>query len=101
MYGHNVSLKEILDAREARLGRQQLLLKTYGRPIVSFTMNIAGERKRSPLADFAFEKGLEALEQHLGRPLGGEALYLNTGCEAQFAYDMDAARLKELCMQLE
>lgn len=101
MYGHNVSLKEILDAREARLGRQQLLLKTNGRPIVSFTMNIAGERKRSPLADFAFEKGLEALEQHLGRPLGGEALYLNTGCEAQFAYDMDAARLKELCMQLE
>jgi len=50
MYGHNVSLKEIPDAREARLGRQQLLLKTYGRPIVSFTMNIAGERKRSPLA---------------------------------------------------
>lgn len=37
-----VSLEQVLLARENRAGRQQRLLAQYGLPLVSFTMNIAG-----------------------------------------------------------
>ena len=40
-----VSLEQVLLARENRAGRQQRLLAQYGLPLVSFTMNMAGPVK--------------------------------------------------------
>ena len=37
-----VSLPEMLDARERRANRQRELLEKFQKPLVSFTMNIAG-----------------------------------------------------------
>ena len=37
-----VTLMEMLEAREVRAGRQRELLERYARPVVSFTLNIAG-----------------------------------------------------------
>ena len=37
-----VSLIQMLDARERRVWHQQELLGAYGKPLVCFTMNIAG-----------------------------------------------------------
>lgn len=95
------SLQAVLDAREARLARQQTLLSTYTKPIVSFTMNIAGPKKRSPLSDLAFREGLRQLEGLLGPALYHEINYLLTGCEALLVYNLPAQHLKQCCLQIE
>ena len=44
-----VSLMEMLEARERRVLRQRELLEQYGKTLLCFTMNIAGPVKNSPL----------------------------------------------------
>ena len=56
-----VTLEQILLAREARAAYQQELLATYCCPLVCFTMNIAGPVKTSPLIERAFDMGLAEL----------------------------------------
>lgn len=52
-----VSLIQMLDARERRVWHQQELLGAYGKPLVCFTMNIAGPVKDSPLIRRGFAGG--------------------------------------------
>lgn len=52
-----VSLIQMLDARERRVWHQQELLGAYGKPLVCFTMNIAGPVKDSPLIRRALPGG--------------------------------------------
>ena len=54
-----VSLMEVLQAREARVGQQDTLRNKYGVPVISFTMNIAGPVTDSPLIRRAFWAGQE------------------------------------------
>ena len=60
-----VSLPEMLDARERRANRQRELLGKFQKPLVSFTMNIAGPIKDTPLIRRGFDIGLEDLERVL------------------------------------
>ena len=70
-----ITLQEVLDAREARAERQRRLLAQWGQPLLSCTLNIAGPVKRSALGDFLFRETLRALEGALGdRLLHREAL---------------------------
>lgn len=97
-----ITLQEVLDAREARVSRQRLLLAAYGRPLLSFTMNIAGPVKRSALADFAFREGLSALRGQLGTALLHEELTdTPAGLEAILACTLPAPTLKDLAVGLE
>ena len=57
-----VSLHDILNAREARVRRQQSLLTEYRAPLLCFTMNIAGPVKTTPLIERGFRVGLETLD---------------------------------------
>ena len=97
----NVTLEEILCARDARAAAQRRLLRTYRLPLVSFTMNIAGPVKFSPLIELAFDAGLEALRTALGQPVAAEIIRPATGCEALLVYDRPAAELKAACLKLE
>lgn len=56
---------EILEAREERVRQQDILLEKHGVPVVSFTLNIAGPVKDSPLICRAFRAGQEQLEAGL------------------------------------
>ena len=100
-----VDVAAVLAARDRRYRHQQDLLARYGVPLVSFTMNIAGPVKRNALIDRAFALTLQRLEQQLRRcgfaVLHRETVREDTGCEALYAVDGDAAALKELCMALE
>lgn len=96
-----VTLSQMLEARERRAALQQGTLAEYGGPLLCFTMNLAGPVKRSPLADFAFLAGERMIaaqgfsaRQHirLCRPTGREAIY---------ALDIPAAELKEAAMSME
>ncbi len=97
----NVTLEDILRARDARAAAQRRLLRTYRLPLVSFTMNIAGPVKFSPLIELAFDAGLEALRTALGQPVAAEIIRPATGCEALLVYDRPAAALKAACLTLE
>ena len=77
-----VTLEEVLAARETRSARQRELQAKYGKPMVSFTMNIPGEVKRSALSDLAFSVGMLMLNRAMGTPLWKKVYWLDTGCEA-------------------
>lgn len=97
----NVTLEEILHARDRRADAQRRLLRTYRMPLVSFTLNIAGPIKVTPLTALAFDAGLEALYSTLGHPAAAEIIRPATGFEALLAYHRPAAELKAACLFLE
>ena len=97
----NVTLEDILHARDTRANAQRRLLHSHRLPLVSFTMNIAGPVKSAPLIELAFDAGLEALYDALGQPEAAEIIRPATGCEALLVYDRPAAELKAACLALE
>ena len=60
-----VTLNQMLEARERRASRQQALLARYGLPLVSFSMNIAGPVKNTPLIRRGFRLGRRMLLEQL------------------------------------
>ena len=60
-----ISLQEVLDARERRAWKQRELLRQFQRPILSFTMNIPGPVKDSSLIRRGFDAGLRRLDRAL------------------------------------
>lgn len=99
----NVLLTEILNAREARAARQQVLIQKFRCPVVCFTMNIAGPVKTSPLIRRAFDAGLATLENALSAYTihSREIIHDITGDEAILSVDIDASALKAICTAIE
>lgn len=100
-----VTMVEILDAREVRAQKQSALLAEYQRPLVCFTMNIAGPVKVTPLIERGFRHGCRQLELQLqrvrGKILHREVQVQPAGCEAYYVTDLPAAQLKQLTVELE
>ncbi len=98
-----VTLSQMLQAREHRAFRQLQLSRELGLPLVSFSMNIPGPVKNSPLIRRGFRAGQEALEKVLPRKAirHRELTDRVTGCEAMFAVDMDPLALKALTTEIE
>lgn len=100
-----VTLVDMLDAREARAARQRELLEQFQTTLVSFTMNIAGPVKNSELILAGYLEGLERLQAQLdseGFPvLHFEESRIFTGNEALFAVDAPARAVKRLTCQIE
>lgn len=92
----------MLLARDRRALRQAALLSRYGRPVISFTMNIAGPVKDSPLIRYAFRSGLRQLEALPCAQLCRVVIFEPTGPEALLVYEtQDARLLKAFCIRLE
>lgn len=92
----------MLFARDRRVSRQTALLARYGRPVISYTMNIAGPVKDSPLIRYAFRHGLRQLEALPYTPVCREIIFEPTGPEALLVYEtQNAQSLKAFCMGLE
>lgn len=104
MTGPEVSLEEILRAREARAGRQRELLRR-GTALISFSMNIAGPVKYTPLIRRGFLEGCAALESALGQArltvLERERSFRPTGCEGFWLLRADPMVLKRLTAEIE
>lgn len=97
-----ITLEQMLLARDRRASRQAALLSRYGRPVISFTMNIAGPVKDSPLIRYAFRSGLRQLEALPCAQLCREVIFEPTGPEALLVYEtQDARMLKAFCIRLE
>ena len=100
-----VSLLEMLDARERRAARQRELLGQFGQTLVCFTMNIAGPVKNSPLIARGYCLGRRLLRQQLaaaGMPVVHfEEIREKTGNEAIFLIDAQALAVKAVTTAIE
>lgn len=100
-----VTLKEILGAREARVLRQNSLLKRHGSTVISFTLNISGPVKRSPLIYRTFREGKKQLKAGLTAAKLSILEYIelraSTGYEALYAVEGTAWEVKRLCVSIE
>lgn len=100
-----ITLEQVLAAREARVREQDRLLAAYGVPVVSFTMNIPGPVKDTPLIRRAFFSGRAALDAALAEAgLAVESaatLTAPTGCEALYAVRGEALTVKRVCTRIE
>ena len=97
-----ITLQEVLDARENRASSQKRLLAQYGRPLLGLTMNIAGPVKRSALGDFLFRETLGELWDRIGGEiLHQERVDAATGLEAILVCALPAVEVKVLAVELE
>ena len=102
--GREVTLTEVLDARERRVVRQNEMLKNGG-TLVSFTLNMPGPVKQFPLARAFFERGLARLERALERQhihVNSKTVFFDvTGSEAFLSTDVPALEIKKITSALE
>ncbi|MBR2131338.1 MAG: triphosphoribosyl-dephospho-CoA synthase CitG [Oscillospiraceae bacterium] len=98
-----VTLAQMLTAREERQERIADALRRYQLPLVSFSMNIPGPVKYSPLIQRGFREGCRRLETALEQfPLTEIArVEAVTGCEVLYTVDADAPAVKAVCAKLE
>lgn len=98
-----VTLLQMLEARDKRAAKQKELLSIYQTSLVCFTMNIAGPIKNSPLIERAFFEGVRLLEEKIDQSCVRHRTVetAHTGCQAMFCITMDAQELKELCTEIE
>lgn len=96
-----VTLEEILRAREYRARKQVELCTGYDLPVVCFTMNIAGDVKKTPLIELAFFEGIRRIEKNMRNEVCCDIFTADTGCEAYFVFDMPAADIKRIAVKIE
>ena len=96
----DVRLIDILNAREARVHHQEILLTEYRAPLLCFTMNIAGPVKTSPMIERGFRAGLALLDRQ-ENILFKDVRILPTGCEAYYVISAPAAEIKDFCVRIE
>ena len=95
-----ISLHQILSAREARARRQEALLAEHGGVLVCFTMNIAGPVKYSPLIEAGFRLGQAQLRKFFS-PLHSICVVEPTGCEGYYVLRGDPLEIKRKAALLE
>lgn len=100
-----VTVADVLSARDARVERQKRMLLAHGLPLISFTMNIAGEIKRDAWIERAFLEGVRRIENALASDgivvAAREKTLAFTGCEALWAVDAPAQELKARMCSIE
>lgn len=96
-----VTLQQMLEARDNRVWLQQRLQRQFHCPLVCFTMNIPGPVKNTPLIRRAFAYGRSLLEKRLPGIRHREILDAVTGCEAVYAVEGDPVALKRICTAIE
>ncbi|KUO75062.1 MAG: hypothetical protein APF77_24815 [Clostridia bacterium BRH_c25] len=103
--GIEVTLEQLLDARDQRAARQRMHISKLEVPLVSFTVNMPGAYKKTSESCFIFREGCDALkkklEESFGQPVCRQIYELDTGYEALIGVNTDAKSLKENVLQLE
>ena len=98
-----VTLQEILQAREDRVKLQQRLLHEFHCPLICFTMNIPGPIKNTPLIQRGFQAGLHALEHSIADEyiVNRVITQSHTGDTAFLSVKLNADELKAICISIE
>ena len=96
-----ITVMDILAARDTRAATQKRLLERFGKPLICFTMNIAGPVKYSQRIETGYTLGKQLLQARLSAIVHFEESISATGCEGFFVVDAQAAVLKHICVMIE
>lgn len=98
-----VTLTEMLDAREKRVQIQAQMQKSNPTPLICFTMNIAGPIKTSPAILRAFEYGIKELKKELKEEciFAEKTDRLKTGPVYYCSVNEKAETIKNICEAIE
>lgn len=97
----DVTLTQMLAARDARAVRQDRLNREFRLPILCYSMNIPGPVKDTPLIRRGFLEGLEELDRQLSRVKFRQVIPAITGWEAIFVLDMEPLQAKAIAAKIE
>ena len=103
MIQDEVTLEDMLSARESRAMHQSELIDRYDMPLISFTVIMPGSIKRNAFSKKIFSMGKEALEKALC-PYGikfFDEKDQKTGYEAFYCVDLPAETLKRITVDIE
>lgn len=102
---NDVSLLEMMNAREMRCRLQQQILQSYKNPLICLTLNIPGPVKVLPGVPKAYDTACQRIEKLLKERLimvsHMETIKEKTGYEAFYSIDASPEFAKELMMGLE
>lgn len=97
-----VTLKELLDAREARAAHQWELMRQYPRcSLISMTLNIPGPVKDSEKYRKALVAGLSELKAQMANVVYEEVRWLKTGSEAFLLVNEPVLDVKKKAVTVE
>ena len=100
-----VTVQDMMEARDRRAQRQRELLAEYGQTLLCFTLNIPGPEKESPLIRQGFRLGQRRLHQgflRLGiQPVHQEEELRFTGCEAFYVLPAAPIDVKRMAADIE
>ncbi len=97
-----VTLLQVLEAREKRVAKQKQLLSAYKTSLICFTMNIAGPIKTSPNIERTFFQGVNILEERFKENIVHSETHISvTGCEGFFCVSLGAKQVKDICIDIE
>lgn len=96
-------LLRILQNREERSLIQKRLCKSYNLPVISFTLNIAGDIKRNKLYDIIFKLGCKQIESNMlfSKLENKQILFNDYGNTAFYVYHCSADLLKRTMIKIE
>ncbi|CAM4195793.1 citrate lyase holo-[acyl-carrier protein] synthase [Paenibacillus macerans] len=100
-----VTLEEMLKARDRRAAKQRQLLLTHSLPLISMTVNIPGPRKSTLMSRRIFREGYDALLERLAgtdmKLVFKQIDDLITGPEGYIIVNADERILKQFAVQTE
>jgi holo-ACP synthase len=103
--GPSVTVEQLCAAKDARAERQRAALARFGRTLVSITVVTPGPVKDGPLPRRLLAEALYSLEELLSTRRwevpSRDLRWLETGPEALYVVDADAAALKSATTALE
>lgn len=100
-----ITLEELLEAREQRVAKQKKFLEEFRQPLVSFTVNIPGASKKTLDSNRIFSEGCHVLMKKL-QATGCSLEYHeinapDTGYEGFFVVNAKEQSLKAMMLQIE
>lgn len=105
MEDREVSLEEMLTARELRVEQQKLMTEKFGCPLLCFFLNIPGPMKTGENYQWAFCEGIIRIEKSLRsskmQVKEEKIRVLHTGYEYYAAVEADPWELKESMEEIE
>ncbi len=101
----DVTVQDMMEARERRFLRQQALLKEYRQTLLCFTMNIPGPEKDNPLIRAGMKLGQRLIRQGFLRlniePAHAEYEEAFTGCAAYYVLPLSPMDVKRMTTDVE
>lgn len=100
-----ITLEQLLEAREQRVAHQKELIEKFRLPLVSFTVNIPGASKKTRDSSIIFREGCNVLKKKLKEASCSlefnEIKNPDTGYEGYFLVKAGERTLKALMLQIE